>query len=162
MKAKIENERKFRVIKASLDCLENGAEITQGYLSVDPPIRVRVENLEDSFLTIKIKQAPGINLEFEEAIPLRIANLLMGIHKYHKIRKTRYKIGRLEIDVFLGLLNGLVLIEFEQKFPGEQFKIPANFLTKEVTGDEAFENHHLCQLDKLPDGWRCQDVPRSL
>lgn len=162
MKAKIENERKFRVIKASLDLLENGAEITQGYLSVDPPVRVRVENFEDSFLTIKIKQAPGINLEFEEAIPLHSANLLMGAHKYHKIRKIRYKIGRLEIDVFLGELAGLVLIEFEQKFPEEQFEIPSDFLVKEVTGDIQFENHHLCKLDKLPEEWRCQDASRSL
>lgn len=161
MEVKVENERKFRTRKVVLGELENGIEITQGYLSIDPPIRVRVENFKDSFLTIKIKQAPGINLEFEEAIPLHIANLLMGAYKYHKIRKTRYKIKGLEIDVFYGELAGLVLVEFEQK-DGVEFEIPTGLLIKEVTGDTQFENHHLCQLDKIPEEWRCQIVPRSL
>lgn len=109
-------------------------------------------------MTIKIKQAPGINLEFEEAILFHITQLLMGAHKYHKIRKTRYKIGRLEVDVFYGELAGLVLIEFEQRFPGEHLELPKNFLVEEVTGDTRFENHNLCQLDKIPDEWRCQLV----
>lgn len=162
MKVGIEDERKFRVIKAVLNKLENGVEITQGYLCIDPPVRVRIENFEDSFLTIKIKQAPGINLEFEWAILLRDANLLMVVHKYHKIRKIRYKIGRLEVDVFLGELAGLVVIEFEQKYPGEPFEIPADFLVEEITGDARFSNNNLCRLDKIPEEWRCRDVSRSL
>lgn len=162
MTVKIEDERKFRVKKILLSNLGNSVEITQGYLCIDPPIRVRVENFQDCFLTIKIEQAPGINLEFEKAISIRDANLLMGAHKYHKVRKTRYKINGLEIDVFLGELAGLVLAEFEQKFSGEEFEIPPNLFMEEVTGDARFSNHNLCQLDKIPEEWRCQIVTRSL
>lgn len=161
MEVKVENERKFRAIKVFLDDLTNGVEITQGYLSVDPPIRIRVENFEDSFLTIKIKQAPGINLEVEGEIPLRIANLLMGAHKYHKVRKTRYKMKGLEIDVFYGELAGLVLVEFEYK-DGVECEIPTGLLVEEVTGDERFSNHNLCQFDKIPEEWRCEVVSRSV
>jgi CYTH domain-containing protein len=163
METKIENERKFLVKKAVLSDLGNNNEVTQGYLSIDPPIRVRIVDFEDCFLTIKIKEKPGINLEFEWEIPLSVANHLMPFHKHHKARKIRYHIGRLEVDVFLGELAGLVLLEFEQEYSGEPFEMPKIFLVvEEVTGDPRFENHNLCQLDKIPEEWRCQDVPRSV
>lgn len=162
MKAMIENERKFRVTRGFFGGLEDGVEITQGYLSVDPPVRVRVENFTDSFLTIKIKKEPGINYEATEEIPEEIGKELMAAHKYRKVRKTRYRIGRFEIDVFLAELEGLVLIEFEQKFSGEPMEIPPGFEVEEVTGDERFENHNLCQLSELPAEWRCQNASRSL
>ncbi len=162
MKIKIEDERKFRVIRGPVSTLTNGVEITQGYLSVNPPVRVRIENFDDGFLTKKIKIAPGLNIEDEDEIGLFNAKQLMRFHKYHKVRKTRYKVGRLEIDVFLGRLNGLVLIEFEKEYSDEKCEIPVDFLVEEVTGDERFENNNLCQLDKLPEEWRCQDVAGSL
>jgi len=159
MKVSIEDERKFRVIEGPISTLTNGAEITQGYLCIDPPIRVRVVDFDECVMFIKIKESAGRNFEFaDDNLSLKDAMKLMSAHKYHKIRKTRYKIGRLEVDVFLGELVGLVLIEFEQKFPGEPFEIPADFLVEEVTGDPRFENHNLCQLDKLPEEWRCQRI----
>lgn len=162
MEVKIENERKFLVKRGPVSTLTTGQEITQGYLAVNPPIRIRVVDFEDCCLTIKIKEKPGINLETEWEIPLALAKHLIVFHKFHKIRKIRYKIGRLEVDVFLGELEGLVLIEFEQKYQGEPLEIPPEFIVEEVTGDERFENHNLCQLDTIPDEWRCQDVPGSL
>ena len=159
MKVSIEDERKFRVIEGPVGTLTNGAEITQGYLCIVPPIRVRVVNFDECVVFIKIKDGPGRNFEFsDDNLSLKDAMKLMGAHKYHKIRKTRYKIGRLEVDVFLGELEGLVLIEFEQNFSGEHFEIPADFSVEEVTGDTRFENHHLCQLDKLPEEWRGRHV----
>lgn len=162
MKIQIENERKFRAIKGPIGGLTDGAEIVQWYVCVKPAIRVRVENFRDSFLTIKIKLAPGVNLELEGKIPFFLRKGLVRFQKHRKVRKTRHKIGRLEIDVFSWELEGLVLIEFEQKFSGEHFEIPVNFLVKEVTGDARFSNHNLCQLDKIPERWRCQDVSRGL
>ena len=162
MKVRVENERKWLVSRVNLKCLENGVEMTQGYLCVDPPIRVRVENFEDSFLTIKIKEAPGINLEFEVEIPKQFAEKFMRSCKHYRIRKTRYKIGRLEVDVFYGELAGLVLAEFEQSFPGEKIEIPKSLVVKEVTDDEQFLNHNLCQLNELPKEWMCEFVPKKL
>jgi len=159
MKVSIEDERKFRVIEGPISTLTNGEEITQGYLCVDPPIRVRVTDFDECAVFIKIREGPGRNFEFvDDNLLLKDAMKLMRAHKYHKIKKTRYRIGRLEVDVFLGELEGLVIIEFEQKFPREPIKIPESFLVEEVTGDIRFENHHLCQLDKLPEEWRCQCV----
>ena len=155
MKIQIENERKFRVIKGPIGVLTNGTEIVQWYVWFKPVVRVRVENFEDSFLTIKIKLRPGVNLELEGRIPFFLRKFLLRFQKHRKVRKIRYEIGRLEIDVFLGELDGLVLIEFEQKFSGEHFEIPAGFIIKEVTGDVRFSNHNLCKLDKMPEEWRC-------
>jgi CYTH domain-containing protein len=162
MKVGFENEKKFRVASGPVSDLVNGAEITQGYLWFWPVVRVRFKDFWDSLLTIKIKIVPGVNLELEPKISLSLARWLMKHHKYHKVRKIRYKIGRLEIDVFLGELAGLVLIEFEKKHLNETAEIPVGFVVEEVTGDERFSNHNLCQLDKIPEEWRCQDVPRSV
>jgi len=161
MKVRVENKRKWLVSRVNLKSLGNGVEITQGYLCVDPPIRVRIENFKDGFLTIKIKEVAGVNLQFEEEIPKQFAKKFMRSCKHYKIRKTRYKIGRLEIDVFYGELAGLVLVEFEQSFPGENIEIPKSLVVKEVTGDENFLNHNLCRLNKLPEEWRCEFVPKN-
>lgn len=162
MKIKFEDEQKFRVIRGPLNDLGIGTEVTQGYICVDPPVRIRTENFEDSILTIKLKESPGLNIELEDEIPPPMAPKLMACHKYHKIRKTRYKMGRLEVDIFYGPLEGLVLIEFEKQFTEERAEIPKEFVVKEVTGDPRFENHNLCQLDRLPKEWRCQDVSSSI
>jgi len=65
-----------------------------------PPVRVRVEDFEDCFLTIKLKKKPGVNLDIKNEIPRDFAALLLKYRKSHKIRKTRYYIGKLELDIF--------------------------------------------------------------
>lgn len=162
MQIKIEDEQKFLVLSAPLGTLENGVEILQGYLCEDPPIRVRIENGQRCFLTIKLKKAPGSNLQFEAKISLYVARNLLEAHKYNKIFKTRYRAKRLEVDVFHGRLAGLVLIEFEKKSPEEKAEIPTGFIVQEVTGDERFENHNLAKLDSIPDDWRRANVSENL
>ena len=101
-------------------------------------------------------------MEFEVEIPKQFAEKFMRSCKHYRIRKTRYKIGRLEVDVFYGELAGLVLAEFEQSFPGEKIEIPKSLVVKEVTDDEQFLNHNLCQLNELPKEWMCEFVPKKL
>jgi len=161
MTIKIEDEYKFLVVTVSqstLDGLDKGVEIVQGYLLINPLLRVRIEDAREGSLTTKRKLAPGKNLETTEEIPLSLANQMMPFHKYNQINKIRHRIGRLELDIFQGILSGLVLLEFEKNFPEEQCEIPPGFEVKDVTGDERFENHNLCQLDRLPEEWRCQRV----
>lgn len=159
MELKIEAERKFLVKKMLRSYLENeGKEITQWYICTDPPVRFRVENFKDCYLTIKIKKDVGENYELEGPIPKRAVSVLALARKHNKIYKTRYPIGILELDVFLSKLNGLVLLEFERKSKEDIFKIPLGFVVREVTGDERFENHNLAKLESIPNEWRCEIV----
>lgn len=159
MKLKIENEKKFLVKALPRSYLEYPSkEITQWYISIDPPIRVRVENFDTYYLTIKIKQKPGVNREYEQEIHRTFANTLLRVRKFNKIRKTRHLIGILELDVFLAQLGGLVLLEFEKKSKDDAFEMPTGIMTEEVTGDPRFENHNLAKLDAIPEEWRCKIV----
>src|SRR3989344_7383728 len=101
MKLKIEDERKFLVKRMPRKYLNlGGKEITQWYISVDPPVRVRVENFDDCYLTIKIKTKPGVNREYEQGIHPKFAKSLARFRKFNKITKLRSYIGNLELDVF--------------------------------------------------------------
>lgn len=166
-----ENERKFLVLSGPLAFLKNGERkcITEGYLSDYPPIRVRLEQWDERnqcSLTPKIRVARGKkweigskgNITFEEAM------VLFGYCLNRIIEKKRYKIGRLEFDVFEGKLEGLVLAEFEWTRPEEEkmeVKFPPRFIVREVTGFIVFDNQILSIFETLPEGWRCKDVSVS-
>ena len=117
-----------------------------------------MENFNDYYLTIKIKQKPGVNREYEQKIHRTFANTLSRVRKFNKIRKTRHLVGILELDVFLAQLGGLVLLEFEKKSDKDVFEMPAGILAEEVTGDPRFENHNLAKLNAIPEEWRCEIV----
>lgn len=160
MKLKIEDERKFLVKVLPEKYLNlGGKEITQWYVGIDPPVRVRVENFDDCYLTIKIKKRPGVNREYEQEIHPKFADSLARFRKFNKIRKTRRYIGNLELDVFYVQLYGLVILEFEKKTGQEVLEIPSDILAEEVTGDERFDNHNLAKLDAMPEKWKCEIAP---
>lgn len=161
MKVQIEDERKFLALVAPVSALSNGKEIVQGYLCDDPATRIRIIDGKKGFLTIKIKEAAGKNYELEEELELDAAQKLLNSHKYNKILKTIYFLGRLEVHVFYHKLKGLVLLEFEKRFPDETVEIPLGFEVREVTGDERFDNHNLAKLDSLPKEWKCKDASRE-
>ncbi len=167
MKLNTELERKFMVRRMPKSYLAyDSKEITQWYICIDPPIRVRAENFEDCYLTIKIEQEAVIEtrqgfrakLEFEESIPRGFALHLEKVRKFNKVRKTRYLIGNLELDVFYEKLSGLVMLEFEKKSKDNVFVMPPGFITEEVTFDPRFENHNLAQLGSIKEDWRCEIV----
>lgn len=159
MKANIEDERKFLVKSLPKKYLETrSTEITQWYIWLRPPVRVRVEDFDDCYLAMKIKKGPGVNREFTRAISLRLAHWLARFRKFHKIRKTRYNIENWELDIFKVNLWGLVLLEFEKKPGSEILVIPPDIIAKEVTGEEMFSNHNLVKLFWTPEEWRCSIV----
>lgn len=163
MKLKMESERKFLVKKMPRSYLKNRSkEITQWYICLDPPIRVRVEDFEDCCLTIKtdgeIREGYKKRSELNGEILKDAAFNLAAFRKHNKIRKTRYLIGVLELDVFLAQLEGLVLLEFERESDNDAFEMPADILAEEVTCDERFENQNLIKLDCTPEEWRCEII----
>lgn len=120
--------------------------IKQGYLSNG--VRIRVTQ-SAAFLTIKEKTTdPRIRHEFEYEIPRAdgLALLKIAGGRGTIIDKTRYAIpdgnGLWEVDVFHGVLNGLVLAERELKSVNEPFDRP-EWLGKDVTHIKKYTNASL-------------------
>jgi adenylate cyclase len=127
---------------------ESGVLYRQGYLpsAKERVLRVRIAG-EQAFLTIK-GPAHGITrLEFEYAIPVADAAIVLDLLCEHPlIEKTRYRQsfgGRTwEIDVFHGDNAGLVVAELEVASESEQFD-PPPWLGREVSDDPRYFNSNL-------------------
>lgn len=142
-----EIERKFLV--RSDDFMSQAMtsyEITQGYLCKDPEktIRVRIRDTR-AFLTIKSSRLrEGIaKFEWEKEIALGDAKELMQICMPGVISKTRYIVGRWEVDIFhSGKLAGTALAEIELKEENEPFDRP-DWIGEEVTGQPQYYNANM-------------------
>lgn len=134
-------------------------KIEQGYLCGNPTIRIRKSN-DDYILTYKSKL--GIEKKkkgsaiFNQEVELPLTkeaydNLIPKIDN-NLICKTRYLIPlednlTAELDVFEGLLTGLVFVEVE--FPDEQTSnefVPPTWFGKDLSSDKRFTNHSLSKL----------------
>jgi CYTH domain-containing protein len=130
-------------------------EIEQGYISIDPVIRIRKKN-KKYYLTCKSK-----GLLKREELELSISedtyfNLLKKID-YKLIKKKRYYIplnmGLIaELDIFEDFLEGLQIaeVEFDTEENAQSFK-PPHWFGKEVTFDSKFQNNQLIQLESYFD-----------
>ena len=146
----IEIERKFLVTSTDF-IAESFAQhhIAQGYLNSNPErtVRIRIKD-NKGFITIKgIGNASGASrLEWEKEIPLEEAQLLLPLCEKGAIEKTRYEVksGKhvIEIDVFHGENEGLILAEIELKNENEAVEKPI-WLGTEVTGDKRYYNSYL-------------------
>lgn len=143
----MEIERKYLVRQLpQLECYEK-KEIAQGYLCINPVVRIRKSN-EDYYLTYK---GSGLMVREEYNLPLTKEAYE---HLYPKadgivIEKTRYLVpldGGLtaELDVFEGELNGLVLVEveFETVEDAENF-CPPDWFGEDVTNSSVYHNSNL-------------------
>lgn len=167
----IEDERKFLVREAPIRQLletKKSVNLLQGYLSDNPPLRVRIEEEGTpqikSFLMIKRKLMPGSNLEFGDEIDHGLARKLLGLTEHNVLYKKRLDVAGFDLDVFSPKLHGLVLldIEYEAWLKAGGIYLPPGFKIEEVTGDGRFENHNLAKLNFLPEEWRCRDVSGNL
>ncbi|NLJ88399.1 MAG: CYTH domain-containing protein [Epulopiscium sp.] len=144
----MEIERKFLVkeLPDNLQSYEN-QEIIQGYISIDPTIRLRKSN-DEYFLTIKSK---GHLKREEMEFPLtkeQFENLWPKVDSA-TIYKTRYNIPLennlvAELDVYHKNLNGLltVEVEFESEKASEKF-VPPEWFGKDVTHDSRYKNNNI-------------------
>lgn len=161
----MEIERKYAInnIPGELEYYKN-KKIEQGYLCHNPILRIRKSN-EDYYLTYKSKfglekKKEGsalINNEVE--LPLTEEAYLSLKQKIdgNIVCKTRYLIPlqkglTAELDVFEGVLTGLVFIEVE--FPDEKTAdefVPPSWMGKELTEDRQYSNYHLSKLSGYKD-----------
>src|SRR5262249_25844720 len=94
-------------------------------------------------LAVKSKTESLANAEFEYEIPLTDAEELLARHCLRaNLSKTRYFVpyGRYvwQIDVYRGILAGVVLAEVELPSETAELEIPP-WIGREVTGDSAYK-----------------------
>ena len=137
-------------------------KIEQGYLCHNPTIRIRKSD-EDYILTYKSKfglepvekGGPLVNNEVELPLTEDAYQTLRGKTDGNMVYKTRYLIPlwdglTAELDVFEGLLQGLLLVEVE--FPDRQTAddfCPPSWFGKDLSDDRRFTNYHLSKLSDL-------------
>ena len=146
----IEIERKYLVTSnAFLDGYFAKNTIHQGYLSSNPEraVRVRIKG-EKGYLTIKgaANETSVSRYEWEKEINIDEAKELLKICEKGVIEKIRYEIKSgvhtIEVDVFYGENEGLILAEIELENENETIQRPI-WLGEEVTHDERFYNVYL-------------------
>ncbi len=157
----MEIEKKYRV-KVMPDNLSNyqKKEIEQGYLCKKPVVRIRKSN-DDYILTYKSKF--GLNEQVgqhakvsnEVEVPLNKSGYehLKTKIDNHLVTKTRHLIPledglTAELDVFHGVLSGLIIVEVEfiSEEQAAQFVAP-DWFGEDVSKEERFSNNYLCTLD---------------
>ncbi len=149
----IEIERKFLVLNNDWKSFCDASKVMkQGYLSrgSERSIRVRISGDDQAFINIKSSRDGISRLEFEYAIPVADAEVLLNeVSLKPFIDKTRYYIKQgkhtWEIDVFRGDNAGLVVAEIELESVDEVFDKP-DWLGVEVSDDSRYYNMNLIAL----------------
>lgn len=148
----MEIERKFLIKQIPVNLNEYPyEEIEQGYLNTTPVLRIRRKN--DSY--IFTYKSAGLMSREEIELPLSKEAYEHLIPKCdgNLITKTRYRIPEehgytIELDIFHGCLDGLVLAEVE--FPSEEaalaFPVP-DWFTCEVTYESTFHNSRMTTVN---------------
>jgi len=147
-----EFERKFLVRELPQNLADyQVTTIIQGYLAIcENGTEVRIRKKGDRYYqTIK----SGFGLEREEVeieINRQQFEILWAMTKGKRVEKKRYKIqyfhSIIELDIYSGILDGLVVaeIEFASLKQAVSF-IPPSWFGQEVTEDERYKNRNLVQ-----------------
>ena len=141
----VEIERKFLVRDESWrNQVTHQQEIRDGLIAVANGRKVRVRICDQrATLAVKSKTASLANAEFEYEIPLADAEEMMAHHCLRaNLTKTRYYVPHgdrmWEVDVYSGILAGVVLAEVE--LPSETTElVPPAWVGQEVTGNPAYK-----------------------
>ena len=157
----MEIEKKFR-LKRLPDSLDNYEKkvIEQGYLCVDPVVRIRRSN-DRYILTYKskigIEESDGVRINNEVEVPLTregYEHLRTKVDD-NLIKKIRYVIplndGHTgELDIFDGLLKGLqfIEVEFSSEKDADDF-VPPEWFGENVSDDYRYSNSFLSKCDSL-------------
>jgi adenylate cyclase len=143
----MEIERRFLVRSEDWRRLGTPSEYRQGYMSVHPERTVRVRVVgNQAWLTLKARVTDTSRHEFEYAIPLADAQIMLDVMCPMQINKKRTRLmyaGHLwEVDEFSGANAGLVLAEIELPSEESPFEIPG-WIGVEVTSDSRYTNAYL-------------------
>lgn len=154
----VEIERKF-LIGDLPELVGSGDQIRQGYLPLAETgavVRVRKRGTR-RYLTVKSGRGLERN-EYEEPITVQMFDALWPLTEGRRITKVRHQIevtgATVEVDVFSGHLNGLMLaeVEFTDLESARRF-VPPPWVGKEVTDDPAYTNRALStsgNVSRLP------------
>lgn len=150
---RLEIERKFLVRDEGwrAHCARQH-EIRDGLIAIAEGRKVRVRICDRSAtLTIKTKTKSLANNEFEYEIPLSDAEELLVHHCLRDpLAKTRYVVpdgGHVwHVDVYKGILTGVVLAEIELPSETAAFVLPP-WIGREVTGNPDYKKANM--VDKL-------------
>jgi len=138
----LEIERKFLVDSSKWAPSEEGTQIVQAYLGLNPAptVRVRIAG-EKAYLTIKGRSNSISRPEFEYEIPFEDAKELLKLAISNPVEKTRYEVwynGNLwEVDIFKGKNEGLIMGEKELDSKDQEFDRP-EWILEEVSADGRF------------------------
>jgi len=150
-----ETERKFLVARLPDLSLAQSHRIIQGYISTATDCsEVRVRQMGDKFFQTIKGEGDLTRDEVEIELSKSQFNSLWAETEGRRIEKTRYEIpfngNTIELDVYSGVLEGLVVaeVEFESKAESSQFT-PPDWFGEEVTYDETFRNKRLA-VEGLP------------
>lgn len=153
-----EIERRFRLDKDFLKHSDidfkvlKSYEIIQGYLNVEPAIRVRKKN-DKYYFCVKSEIDESIaRAEYEIEISFDVFNSLLKKCDGIVLEKTRYVLPysfngssyEIEIDVFHKDYESLIIAEIEfQGLDEAKSFIPPEFLCDEITGIKEYSNANL-------------------
>ena len=147
----MEIERKYLLgeIPEGLN-LNDKHSISQGYISNDPVVRIRKYD-DEYILTIKSR---GLieRIEIEKPLSYQEFSELSTMVRGNLIEKDRYKIPlddgyTLELDVFHGIYEGLIIaeIEYESIEKAESYKAPG-YLYCDVSEYPEYQNSSLSTM----------------
>lgn len=156
MPVPLEIERKFLVLqRPAIPTPHVAVEIEQVYLSAGPGDERRLrkrtlDGVSTYFYTTKsYTDQPGVRMERERQVELGEYEALLRerLPQLEVIRKTRYCFlhagQHLELDVYRGELEGLVVLEAEVAAITDPVEIPPGFEVREITGQKEYSNRIL-------------------
>jgi CYTH domain-containing protein len=151
-----EIERKFLVAEVPAELGRFPADvIEQGYIVIEGSAEVRVRRRAGrTLLTVK-SGAGGVRVEEEFEIDERRFASLWPLSDGRRVAKTRYRLPEdgdltIELDVYAGALDGLVLaeVEFDSESASDAYT-PPDWFGPEVTDDLRYANRALA-VDGVP------------
>jgi CYTH domain-containing protein len=164
----VERERKFLVEAVPDDLVTTATvQLRQGYLAADRGRSVRVRDAGSRGCTLTVKAGHGVErTELEWPITRQEFEAAWPHTGLQRIAKTRHMIPfgehLIELDVFDGALDGLVVaeVEFDSMSASDDFEPPAWF-GREVTDDGRYTNASLALhgLPEPPDTKADADTP---
>jgi adenylate cyclase len=153
----VEIERRFLVASdAWRDAALGRQRLVQGYLAREDGVSVRLR-LNGSGARLTIKGPGGLSRpEFEYNVPRDDAQqMIEQLCAGRSLAKTRHIVPhgglRWEVDVFEGVLAGLVIAEVELPAPDHPVALPP-WVGREITGDHRYANAVLASAEAPPQG----------
>lgn len=150
-----EIECKYRVRRLPA-LTDSGRQLRQGYIAVDHPVSVRIRDDAGHGCQLTIKSGKGaVRQEVEIPISRDVFDHLWPMAVSRSLEKTRYLIGykehKIELDVFHGKLEGLIVaeVEFESLADLQAFE-PPDWFEEDLTDDLRYTNVSLATEKVLP------------